>query len=201
MSSNLLRPGRTEASLNFMQFVPDVPLSTAKTSQKFTNLVLGNGDKFVEREGYIFGPFVDVHWHQLLFTLATSGICFAVLLITMYQTHRARIHVWKISPLPLILDYNHDQLLMMRTTPGLEGSEHTTRVMGTYEERAGEATTTGVDAATICNVTVPSARGTIRNPDSDTKWIHCVRNQKRPAGEIDLRLIVHDKRWSFERQL
>lgn len=88
----------------------------------------------------------------------------------------------------------------MRTTHGLEGSEHTTRVMGTYEERAGEATTTGVDAATICNVTVPSARGTIRNSDSDTKWMHPVCNHKRLASEIDLKLIVHDKGWSFERQ-
>ncbi|KAK5053137.1 hypothetical protein LTR84_002111 [Exophiala bonariae] len=79
--------------------------SSARIAQAFTNYFQQNGDTLISGKVYTVVTFVDVHWAWLIFPLAIVLICFANLIITIYQSRLLKLPIWRTSPYPLLFSW------------------------------------------------------------------------------------------------
>jgi hypothetical protein len=92
----------TDPAADTKRFMSDVQNSSAKIAQAFTNYFHQNGDREIQGTAYTTVAFVDVRWAWLTFPLVIVVLCFANLIMTILQTRRHRLPVWRTSTYPLL---------------------------------------------------------------------------------------------------
>jgi hypothetical protein len=165
-------------SADTMQYLTDMSNSSARIAQAFTNFIRQSGSTHALGKAYTSRPFVEVQWAWLTFPLVLVFTCIVILGITMFQTRRHDLPIWKASPFPLVfgLQYQKPAVKTLASTPSPPTSQSTT------------TTTEGLAALSIM-----LAEPTVKK-DRDKTF-------EGMAKETVVQLAKRDGQWIFESSI
>jgi hypothetical protein len=172
----------TDPTPNTKRFMTgDVMNSSARIAQTFTNHLRENGDEEIQGQVYTSVPFVDVRWPWLVYPLTIVTVCSAMLLITIYQTKRCGLPIWRTSLYPLLFAYHIEN---DRRPSMIHSSERS------FTMQKGQVVTTSRGRTDAGRPLL--RRSPVRTDDS-------VSTFELTAKHTEIQLVRSDERWVFEK--
>lgn len=166
----------------------DIANSSARLAQAFTNHIQQNGDTQIPATVYNLATFVDVRWPWLIYPLVIVAVCFVNLIITIYQTRRCKLPIWRTSPYPLLFAWQFKDVEPPTTTEsqpvvraetaqdktpkesvGQEAEEDPSRPTETSKPLLRQSTAVSDDSISALDIL---ARGSVvQLVNSDGRWV------------------------------